>query len=208
MKKLILLSAAVVIVAWTATPAEAFGFRRSRACCDPCVSPCPSYKIEYVDKKVTCYKPVWKEREVPFTYEMPVMKEVVKKVKQTCYEMVWRDEKKTVTCYTLEPKLVEREVTRCVRVSYCCVDPYTGRSHTVRERQLVTEKVKCTVYESVAHKKDIMVKVCDLKPVTREVEVRQRVCEYETIKGVRKERYCAMVPHEMTVRVAVCVPVK
>jgi hypothetical protein len=212
MKKLLLLSLALGAIALTASPAQAHGLRRAcRSCASVCSTPCyiprPQYTIAYEDRVVTRYKQEWKQREVPVTYQKPVIKEVTKKVKVTNLVPEYKDEKRTVPHFMHEKKEVEREVTRCVRVRVCYVDPCTGCTYTQIQRQLITEKVKGYVWECIPHKKEVVVKVCTLKPVTKEVEIKQRICEYETVKGVRTERYCELVPYQTIIRVAVCVPV-
>jgi hypothetical protein len=166
-------------------PAQAHGHRGG--CCEAdCAPPCaaPPPPPQYVDKVVTCYKTEWREKSVECVVNRMVSHEEIRKHTSSVCVPVWKEEKRTVTEYQSVPKVVEREVVVCKKVPAPCAAPcgscdddcghhrhrLFGHRHkgcgdcggcevpcnVVKEVQ----KVKCTVYECVPVKKDIVVKVC------------------------------------------------
>ena len=87
-------------------------------------------------------------------------------------------------------------------------DPCTGRTRTCCQRQMVTEKVMCTVYECVPETKEVTVKVCSYKKEEKTTECKVRVCEMKQVKEKRKVQYCESVPYETTIKVCVRKPVE
>ena len=201
MKKLVLLGMAVVLILIANTrEADAFG------CCRKASCESTPMCVTYVDKVVTCYKPTWKEEKITYKVNRIVCKEVITKEKCTSLVPKYYDEKRQCTYLVRVPKIVEQEVVRCRMVCVNMVDPCTGCTYVCRRPETYTEKVKCTVYECQTQVKDVIVRVCKMEPVTRDVEVRRivRECVPEMVTTTR--RVCQMVPTQTTVRVAVCVP--
>ena len=180
--------------------AKALGGRKN-SCAQPC-------EVTYEERTVTCYKTVTKEKEVEVTVCKPEYRDEVRKKTYTVCTPVWTEEKRTCTVYKRVAKEVEKEVTRCVKVPVTYCDPCTGRTRTCCERQIVTEKVKCCVYECVPEIKEYTVKVCSYKKEEKTCEYTVRVCEMKYVKELRKVQYCERVPYETTVKVAVCKPVE
>lgn len=224
MKKLLTLGLTAAMLASLAAPAHAFGGRR-KSCAPSCDTGCaPAVQVSYVDKTVTAYKPEWKEKEVSYTVNKMVTREVVEKQKYMVQVPEYKDEKRTVTTYTMKPTVVERDVTTCRYVPVCDDGCNTGCDTGCGKRGLFgrrggrgcgtpcvavmeTKKVSCTVMQCVPETKEVTVKVCTYKTEERTQEVKRIVCEWkpETVKA--KQRYCEMVPYQTTVKVAVCTPV-
>src|SRR5262249_34654321 len=132
MKKLAVIALVLAGLLVAANPADARGrwrARRHQQCCDDCCNTCCYTPCcEYVDKVVTCYRPVWHEKEVECVYNRLVPREVV--TKHTCTVLVpeWKEEKRVCTVYTSQPREIEREVVCCkwvpTQVTDCCGCPY------------------------------------------------------------------------------------
>jgi hypothetical protein len=214
MKKLFLAGLVLSLMALGATPAEATGLRhrccRESSCCEEscaapaACAPAPAPAVTYEEREVTCYRPVWKEREVKCTVNKLVSHEEVTKQKYTVCVPVWTEKKETCTVYERVAREVEREVTCCRMVRKCEVDPCTGCTRTVCCPERVVQKVKCTVYECVPRTKEVTVKVCSYKEEQKERECRRTVCEWKPETVVRKEKYCEMEAYKTKVKVAVC----
>jgi hypothetical protein len=191
-------------------PVQAHGRRRGNDCCNeccaaPCCTPCQP-QITYVDKQVTCYRPEWREREVPCTINRVTSKVVVTPVNYTVCVPVYSEEKRTITVMNQVPHQVEREVTCCRMVPVCITDPCTGCTRTCCKPETYTQKVTCTVMECVPSQREITVKVCNFRQEQRTGECRRVVCECHPETIMQKQRYCVMVPYQQTVKVAVCTP--
>src|SRR5712692_6620927 len=107
MKKLwatVFLVGAVLLV----VSGPAFAFGRGRDCCESSCAPAP--QIQWVEKKVTCYRPQWQEREVTCTVNRPIPREVVTQLK--CVVMVPEitQAKRTVVVCRAVPKEIERDI--------------------------------------------------------------------------------------------------
>src|SRR5260370_5433488 len=105
-----------------ATPAQAHGCRHGGCggcesdCAAPCAAPCAASAPQFTEKVVTCYRTEWKEKEVTYTVNRMVPREVVNKHTYTVCVPVWTEEKRTVTEYKSVAKVVEKKVTVCHRV--------------------------------------------------------------------------------------------
>lgn len=205
MKKFLLSVAFVAIAGLAMLPADAKAFGGRKSCKDSCAQPC---EMTWEDRKVTCYKTVTKEKEIEVTVCKPEYRDEVRKYTTTVCVPVWTEQKKTCTTYKRVAKEVEREVTKCVRVPVTTCDPCTGRTRTCSQRQMVTEKVKCTVYECVPETKEVTVKVCSYKKEEKTTECKVRVCEMKQVKEMRKVQYCERVAYETTIKVCVAKPVE
>src|SRR5262249_39170599 len=183
--------------------AFAFGFRRD--CCE--ASCAPAMQIQWVEKKVTCYRPQWQEGEVTCTINRPIPREVVTPVKCGVLVPERTQVKRTMVVCGAVPKEIERDVPVCRMVAECVTDPCTGCTRTVCRPVTTMQRVRCTVMQSVPEQKEITVPVCNWKPVEQTREVRRIVCDWKPETVTRKVSYCTMVPYETTVRVPVCVPV-
>lgn len=199
MKNMLAICITLLVLVALALPIEACG----RSCCSaPCCAPC--CEITYVDKVVTCYRPEWRTKDVTCTINKMVPRTVTSIHKCTIMVPEWKSEKRTVTCCKLVPREVEREVTCCRMVSATCKDPCTGCTYTCCKPETYTTKVKCTVWDTVHEKKDVVVQVCHHHAEERTFECKHIVwdCKPETV--TRKVSYCQMVPYTTTVKVAVC----
>jgi hypothetical protein len=173
-----------------------------------CTSYCPPpVCVTYVEKEVTCFRPVVREREVPCVVNRPVFH--TETVKQTCTILVpeYHNEKRVVTYFRSVPREIECEALRCRAIPVTVCDPCTGCQYTTCRYETYVEKVKRTVLECVPEPREITVRVCSYRPQEMTYDVRRVVCEWKTETVVRKQYYCEMVPYQTTVRVPVCVPV-
>ncbi len=205
MKKLIF---PVLAVAFTLmlTDRAAAGFL-CRHCPPPCCEPCPppvACTTTFVDKVVTCYKPVWKEEQVECLVNKVVCKEVVEKVKCMVLVPRWLEEKRVCTFLVSEPVEVVHEVVRCRLVPIKVDDPCCV---TTCKMETYVEKVKCVVPQCKAVQKEVVCKVCRLEAHEQIVDRKRLVMECVPTKVLQVRRYCVMVPYQTTVRVPVCVPV-
>jgi hypothetical protein len=209
MKKLTLVGLAVLGLALTAVPAEAFGLRHRHGCessCAPCCDTGPAMTVVWEEREVTAWKPEWKERDVTVNVCRMTTREVTDKHEATIMVPEYKDVKKTVTVMVPKPVEVVRDVCRCVVVPVCCVDPCTGCTYTVCHRQMVVEKVRYTVMQCVPEPREVTVRECSYKPEVKKWETKHLVCEWVTTPEKRKEKYCEMVSYKTKVKVAVCVP--
>lgn len=223
MKRLVILAAVLGVSAVTASTALALP--RLRGGCSPCSTSCATpcaQNVQYVDKKVTAYKSVWKEKEVECTVMKPVTKWIEEKV--PCTVMERRVEKKTIKenyneCVTVqEPctytvmeqkieakkqivtsyKCVTKQVQECVpvcrRVRVCCVDPCTGCGRMVWT----------TVTENVTRCRNVVERI----PVQTEVTCNVVTCVPVQKQGTRN--VVKMVPktRDVVCEVVTCVPVQ
>jgi hypothetical protein len=190
--------------------AQAHGLRGGcRDGCDQCT-------IVWVEKTVTCYKTVWKEKEIQCTANKLVPREIVANRQCEVCTPVWKDVKRTVTICNRVPKEVEREVVVCrkVPVAPCCddCDDGCGRCRLFQrcrqDYEIVREvkKVKCTVWECVPVQKEITSKVCEWKREMKNIQTRCTVWECKPETVTRMVRYCVRVPYETTIKVPVRVP--
>jgi hypothetical protein len=190
-----------------AAPADAFGHRR-RGCndgCAPVCAPPPPPQVQWVEKKVTCYRPEWREREVPCVINRVIPHEEVVPVKRMRMVPEWRDVKQTITVMQPVPREVVQNVTCCRMVPTCVTDPCTGCTRTVCKPETYVQQVKRVVMQCVPRQQEITTRMCSYKPVEETVQCRRIVCEVRKENVTRKERYCVMVPFQTTVKVPVCV---
>jgi hypothetical protein len=207
MNKLTLVGLVAVGLAVAASSAEARGLRRGcDASCAPACAPCPATTVVWQDREVTVNEIQWQEREVTVNVCRLVPREVVEK--HTCTIMVpeYTPQKRTITVMTQQARPSVREVCRCVSVPVCVVDPCTGCTRTVCQRQTVREQVPCTVWECVPQQREVTVQVCSYKPVVKNWETKCIVCDRVVTPEKRREKYCVTVPVKKMVKVAVCVP--
>ena len=212
MKGYLAIGLALVTLALSAAPAEAFGLRRRGCnnccapCCTPCCSPCTTCcaPVQYVDKTVTCYRPEWKERDVSCTVNRIVPREEVVPVSRTVMVPEWKDVKSTVTVMKQVPREVVQNVTCCRMVQTCVVDPCTGCSRVCCKPESYTQQVKRMVMDCVPEQKDVTTKVCSYKPTVETIQCKRIVCETKPETVTRKERFCVMVAYQTTVKVPAC----
>ncbi|HSQ56784.1 MAG TPA: hypothetical protein VLM40_13670 [Gemmata sp.] len=163
MTRRMLVMAILGVAMWLAIPQDASGFGKRRGdCCEPCASPCPQqYTVSYVDKKVTCYKPQMKTRDV---------KVMVSE---------WIDTKETFKCMVAEPVVTKQKVT--VPEMRTKQEPY---KYCVTEMHPEKQKVKACDYQRV--EKEIDVVSCKMVPTTTVVKrtVCERVCVPVTVTKV------------------------
>src|SRR5437660_8760946 len=118
MKKLVVGCLAVAAIALaTATDAQATCFRRGGhggGCCAPAPSDCGGCAPQMVPQTVTCYQPVWKEREVEVTILRQVPRE--EKFEYVVCIPVTTPEKRKITVFQTVTNEVEFKYTVCVAV--------------------------------------------------------------------------------------------
>jgi len=201
MKKLWATGLAVAVLISVAAPAHAWCCRKSS-----CYEPCCEMAVTWVEKEVTCWKTVTKEREVKCVVNKMLTKEVETVHKCTVMVPEWKEEKRTCVEYRSVPKVVEKDVT-CVRCVPVMVKDSCGNCCTSYKHETYVQKVKYTVCELVAEPKEYMVKVCSWKPEERTYKVKHLVCEWKPETVTCKQVYCEQVPYTTKVKVAVCTPV-
>ena len=179
--------------------ANAFGFKK-RTHCDTCAtpSPCatecaPSYSVTYVDKKVTAYKT---ETEV-------------KDVKVTVNELVEaKVEYKYIECVPVTTKtkvMVNELVSAPETYKYIeCVPVTTTKKVMTQVMQTKQEPYKYT--EMVLTPAKEIVKVCNMVPVTKDVEVTIYECVPVVTKQKRVVCETICVPVTVTCTVPVAAP--
>jgi hypothetical protein len=213
MKSLFAAVLATVGLVVASSSASAFGHRRDHCCSDSCApapvccAPAPAPQITWVDKTVTCYRPVMREKQIECVVNRVVPREVVTPLTRTCMVPETRMVEKTITVCKMVPREVVKQVPVCVMVSTPCVDPCTGCTYNVCKPQTVMKEVRCCVMERVAEQRTITVPVCTYKPVTETVQCKRIVCDVIPEKQVRTVRYCEMEAYQKTVKVPVCQPV-
>src|SRR5437868_11907683 len=92
------------------------------------------YQTKQVPVEYTVCVPVWKD--VMQTVTQYTTKKVP--IEYTECVPVWKDVVQDVVTYKSVPKTVTVNVTCCQMVPVCCVDPCTGCTYTVCQKQLVT----------------------------------------------------------------------
>lgn len=215
----------VMIAAFVAaTPADACWARRN--CCTPtCAAPCAAPAPRYVEKKVTAYRCVTKEREVEVTvntlkprevevkYTVNEMQTVPVKKKVTVCEPVMREvefkytemqvtmvpETKKVITWKCDRQIVEEIVPVChKRLVRCEPDPCAGcLAKCIPHFQVVT----CVEQRKVCRT------VVTRTPVETVVECMVRKCTPIEKTGKRMVCEYKKVEQEVTVNECRCVPV-
>ncbi len=186
------------------SPAHAAGLRgRCRDCPPPA---CPQFEIKYVDKVVTCYKPVWKDVEVKVHIPKITCKEVMEKVKVTVCVPRWEDQKITMRYCRPICRETVADVRRCVSEPVAVIHPCTGCPCVTYQLKWITEKVKVCVPDFQWESKEAIIKVCRIDRHDKIVDQKRiiRECSWETKTCMR--RVCHQEPYQTTVRVPVCVP--
>jgi hypothetical protein len=162
--------------------------------------------VSYRTETVTCYRTEWREQQVPIQVQRVSCRTEVDKVPITVQVPQYFDQ--TVkTYYTVRvPRVIVRDVSRCVLVPVTSVDPCTGCCYTTCCPQWITQQVSCTVYDCVQQSRDVVVKACRLVPEQRVID-RVRYVPVTTTETVMTcRRYCVQVPYQVQVCVPVLVP--
>lgn len=139
----------------------------------------------------TCYRPVWKTRDITCTRRVCRYRDEVR----TCKYPVYRQEQRTrtVTCWKTECETRTQQVTQCVnRIDEC------GRCCP----EMVTCEVPIQVPVRVPYEVEqaYTVCVCDWQ----EKEYTVKIPYYDTEEFTCTQQYCEMEPYE--VEVACCAP--
>jgi hypothetical protein len=205
MNKLMGMALAVVIVATTATPSQAWLCCGS--CAVECCAPCVQYQVTYVDKVIVCYKTEMREKEVTCTVMRCIPREVVEQRKICVMVPEMKQEKRIINVCRSVPREIERVVTCCKMVPVTCTDPCSGCCYTVCKPEYYTTKVKQIVCDLVTEQKEIVVNVCNYRPEERTIQVKRCVIDYKPETVVRKVYECFKVPYQTTIKVPVCTPV-
>jgi hypothetical protein len=177
LKKSLLMGLTVASLALLAGRAQAFGHR---CCIDYCCPPPCNVKVTYVDKVVTCYKPVWKEEKVKCVVNKVVCREEIETRKCTVMVPKWVEEKRTCTYLVQVPKTVEREV-----LSVVCREEFETRKCTVMVPKWTDEKRTCTYLIQVPKTVEREILVCRMVPVQMVDECTgctYTCCKPETVK--------------------------
>ena len=195
MKFAIVACLGLLLWGWSSAPAQAF---------DPC---CPvPYVVAYEMRPVLCYRPEWREEKVPCVIQKVNYRREVKQVPCTTWIPQMFDEKVRTSYYVPVPRVVEREVQRCVMVPVTMFDPCTGCCFVQYCPQWVTQRVHCTEYDFRKEERNDVVKVCKM---VRQDTLVEQVCY---VPEVTQENswtvrcHCVMVPYQTMVCVPVLVP--
>lgn len=208
MRSVLAATLACTVLMLISSPAEAFGHRRG--CADDCAPACapvcaPAPQIQWVDKVVTCYRPVMREKQLECVVNKVVPREVITPLTRTYMVPETKMVEKTIAVCKLVPREVVKDVAVCVMVPTTCVDPCSGCSYTVCKPTTVIKQVRCCVLDKVIEQKQVTVPVCTYKPVQETVQCKRIVCDVVPEKVVRTVRYCELEAYQTTVKVAVCV---
>jgi hypothetical protein len=167
---------------------------------------CVPYMVAYEMRPVICYRTEWREEKVPcVTYTVNYRKEV-KQVPTTVWVPKMFNENVRTSYYVPVPKVVERQVPRCVMVAMPVFDPCTGCCFAYCCPQWVVERVRCTVYDYRKEERNHVVQVCRLVEQKTVVEQVRWIPEVTEQKSWTVHRYCVAVPYQTMVCVPVCVP--
>jgi hypothetical protein len=164
------------------------------------------YTVTWVEKPVTCYKQQWVSRDVPCEVMKPVYREETRVVQKDVLIPVWVEEPREVVTYAYKPRVVMKEVVRCVQVPVTVCDPCTGCCYTACKPQMVCEQVPCTVHDCVPVVNKVMVKVCRHTTEKRNFSYKVVHCDWVKEVVVQKKWECVTVPYQTTVKVPVLVP--
>jgi hypothetical protein len=200
-------TAALALVALGLAAQAAQACHGGGCCAAPCYSCCPQVCVTWVEKEVTCYKPAWKSKEVEYTYNKVVCKNVTSEYTCTVYKPVWKDKTVTQTYYVTKSRQVTHDVTCYKPVQVQCTD-CCGCCYTCCKMVPYTAQVTSTQYYCVPKQKEVNVKVCSYKPVKKTYQVTRVVATCKPVTATRTVKYCVMVPYKATVKVPVysCAP--
>jgi hypothetical protein len=201
MKTVLVAAGALVGLVVTAGGVQGFGHK---AGCGDCCAPVCAPQIKWVEKKVTCYRTVMREKQVTCTINRFCMRPEMTQVTRTIMVPEMKCVTKTVMICNLVPRTVEREVPCTVMVPYTAVDKCTGCEYTACKPQVVMRKVCCVVLENHPIQKQVTVPVCTYRPVQETVPCCRMVCETRPETVTQTVRYCELVPYQAVVLVPVC----
>lgn len=203
---------ALALVGLTLRAPSTHGFGCGAPACAPACAP----TVQYVEKTITVCRPVWQERDVPCTVNRVVSRVEVVPVRSVVMVPEFKTETRTIFVSRPVCKPVERVVysvhympcqTACA--SGCASGCGTGCHSDVCDRRVpvvTSHKVTSMVTEWAAEARQVTVPVCTFRAEERVTQTQRVVCQVVPETVVRKERYCVMVPQQVTVRVPVCVP--
>jgi hypothetical protein len=158
----------------------------------------------YIERRITCFRTEWRERDVAVTVPRVVFHTEVVPVKRTVLTPVCHDEKRIVTTFVQVPKRIEREVESTTVVKTTVIDSCGKSATAVSPPKTIAAKQCATVFETVPVQKEICVQVHTLEPRVEVSQVTRTVPETKFETLVRKERYAVSVPYEKVVLVPVC----
>jgi hypothetical protein len=167
------------------------------AACGPCAP-------GYIERRVTCFRTEWRERDVAVTVPKVVFHTEVIPVKRTVLTPACHDEKRIVTTFVQVPKHIEREVQSTTVVKTTVTDSCGKSATAVSPPRTVAAKQCATVFETVPVQKEICVQVHTLEPRIEVSQVTRTVPETKFETVIHKERYAVSVPYEKIVLVPVC----
>jgi hypothetical protein len=165
--------------------------------CTPCTP-------GYIERRITCFRTEWRERDVTVTVPRVVFHTEVVPVQRTVLTPVCHDEKRIVTSFVQVPKHIERQVESTTVVKTTVTDSCGKSATAVSRPQTVAAKQCATVFETVPVQKEICVQVRTLEPRVEVSQITRQVPETKFETLVRKERYAVSVPYEKIVLVPVC----
>ena len=110
----------------------------------PCFPPCC---VTYELRPVVCYRPEWREEQVPCVVERVNYRREATPVRVQVMVPRMFDEQVRTACYVPTPREVEREIWRCVVVPVVAVDPWTCCPCVTYTSQWVRLRVRCVEYE-------------------------------------------------------------
>ncbi|HLW65358.1 MAG TPA: hypothetical protein VKS79_08575 [Gemmataceae bacterium] len=232
-KRLMVVALVMGVTAAFTLPAQALGRRGGCGACGDCASPCGmtagcGVSVSYVDRQITCYRPVMKESVVNVTVQQPVYTKQT--VPQTTYECHTSMVPYTYTVLEQHVEKVTKPVT-----TYTCQTTMVPYTYTVLEQHVekVTKPVttyKCEVVQvpytftvMVPHvtptQRMVTTYRTEMQPVTVQVPVTRvvrvpvynpctcccQVCCYPVTEVVTCTRMvCRSIPVQQMVTVNVC----
>ena len=165
---------------------------------------CASCTPGYIERRITCFRTEWRQRDVAVTVPKVVFHTEVVPVTRTVLTPVCHDEKRVVTTFVQVPKHIERQVESTTVVKTTVTDSCGKSATAVSPPQTIAAKQCATVFETVPVQKEICVQVHTLEPRVEVSQVTRTVPETKFEKLVRRERYAVSVPYEKIVLVPVC----
>lgn len=202
-KKLLLPGLLALALVGQAGDARAFTWYHHRS--DPVCQPLAPGTC-FVEKKVTAYKPVWKEEKVQVEVTRLEWKKETVPVKVT--EMVNKEriEERTVIVHKAVAKIEERDMPYCVRVQECVLCPYTCCPQFITRPQIVIKKEKVTVFQDVAEPTKEKVKVHFCEAVEKTIQQERLVPDYKKEKMTETRKTCVLEPYTTVIQVPVGFP--
>ena len=168
----------------------------------PCCCPIPII-VGYEMRPVICYRPEWREEQVPCTIDRVNWRREVTQVQTTALVAREFDERVRTAYYVPVPREVERQVPYCVMAPVMMFDPCTCCCFVTYCPQWTVARVRCVEYDYRREEREAIVRVCRWVPEPQLVDHVRWIPEVTREPSFTVRRYCVMVPYQS----AVCVPI-